>query len=205
MIIIAESGSTKTDWRFLQEDNSIRQARTAGLNPYYRTGEEIRNIIQDELGNEFTSMSPKIIYFYGAGCNSESTKNSVISSLRAIWKSAEVIIAHDLLAAARSLCLDQPGIACILGTGSNSCFYNGTVIKENVPSLGYVLGDEGSGAFLGKQLLRAYARKELPDVIHDRFEKRFNYSTSDVLEHIYKQPQPNAFLASFSKFIYQSN
>ncbi|MDH5475514.1 MAG: N-acetylglucosamine kinase [Cyclobacteriaceae bacterium] len=203
MIIIAESGSTKTDWRIINPDESIDQAKTIGFNPFH--------IGEDAIAEELTTnLVPKIngvpskVFFYGAGCTSGDSKSIIINGLQNIWPNVEVEVNNDLLAAARALCLDEEGIACILGTGSNSCDYNGTQIMNNVPPLGYVLGDEGSGTYLGKILLREYLRGIMPSHIAQKIDKRFGLSIESVLNNTYKQPLPNRFLASFAKFIYQN-
>lgn len=203
MIIIADSGSTKTDWRVLNRNGSISQAKTIGFNPYYISTDKITEELNSSLLPQINGI-PSKIYYYGAGCSSEQNKNDVKQALHNVWNNVEIEVGHDLLAAARALCLDEEGIACILGTGSNSCYYNGDNIVENIPSLGYVLGDEGSGAYMGKKLLQGYFRGTMPQPIVDRIVKRFGISLEEVLQKTYKEPMPNRFMASFAKFIFQN-
>ena len=203
MILIADSGSTKTDWRTIDSNGVIAQASTSGINPYYHNQEAIIDILRDELLSQVED-SVEEIHFYGAGCSSDENKVMVRRSLMEVFGEIRVNVDHDLTAAARSLCGKNPGIACILGTGANSCLYDGSKIVSNVPSLGYILGDEGSGAYLGKKLLSAYIQNRLPQIISDRFYKRFELSGTDLLNKIYKEKVGGRYLASFSKFIFQN-
>lgn len=205
MLLIADSGSTKTDWRLVEGDKKI-QVSTQGLNPYFLNSENIQVILQQELLPHLTidsSHSPEI-FFYGAGCSAGSKKEIVKQALNALFPKSTIEIHSDLLGAARAVCGNEPGIAAILGTGSNTCYYNGTAIIENRASLGYVLGDEGSGAHIGKTFIQAYLNEEMPKELAARFYQRFQLSTADILDAVYKKPMPNRFLASFSKFIYQN-
>lgn len=203
MIIIADSGSTKTDWRIINQDGSIDQAKTMGFNPFYVGEEEISKELQANLVPQVNGI-PNKVYFYGSGCSSETNKSIIKNALQAIWSKIDVDVDNDLLAAARALCLDEEGIACILGTGSNSCDYNGKEIIKNIPPLGYILGDEGSGAYLGKKLLQEYLRGAMPTHIAQKIDKRFGLSIDEVLTKTYKEPLPSRFLASFAKFIFQN-
>ena len=203
MILIADSGSTKTDWRYLDVDGKISQAKTTGFNPYYMSEKEIGDALKIELIPQLNGM-PTTVFFYGAGCSTITNKTVISNAIHSVWPETTVEVEHDLLAAARALCLDQEGIACILGTGSNSCYYDGKNIVENVPSLGYVLGDEGSGAFLGKKLLRDYLRKDVPENIAQKLDQRFHLSEEDILSKTYKESTPNRFMASFAQFIFHN-
>ena len=204
MILIADSGSTKTEWRIIHNDNSIDQFKTLGFNPYLIGASEIIEEITKNLAPRISS-KPDEIHFYGAGCSNEKNNKIVKDALAHFWPSAKILVEHDLLAAARSLCIDEPGIACILGTGANSCYYDGKEITDNVPSLGYVLGDEGGGSYLGIQFIKEYARGNVPDTISDRFNNRFGLSLHDILNKTYSESMPNRFLASFAKFIFQNS
>jgi glucosamine kinase len=208
MILIADSGSTKTDWRIIDSENRIHQFRTAGINPYFQSSEDIVKILQEELipacGSLLENETISEIWFYGAGCSSPAKVQVVENALNEVFISAQIEVQHDLLAAARAVCGHKPGIAAIMGTGSNSCWYDGEKIVENIPSLGYILGDEGSGAHLGKLLLSDVLTGDAPENISKNFFERLKYSKEDVLEAVYKQPLPNRFLAQFSKFIYQN-
>ncbi len=198
-ILIADSGATKTDWRLLSDDAPIRQLSCQGLNPYQHTAESLH----ENIGKIAAQLSenPDKIYFYGAGCNPATSPQ--IEAVLAHYFSPTLLEVHnDLLAAARATCLHEQGIACILGTGSNSCYFDGKQIVANVASLGYVLADEGSGADLGKKLLTAYLRNELPEALQKSFEKRYQLSAAQILHSLYKEPFANRFLASFSSFIF---
>lgn len=207
MILIADSGSTKTDWRLIDDENKIHQGATQGFNPYFRTSEDLSAVIKNELLPNFQLLkfnSKLQIFFYGAGCGAASKKEIVFSALQKEFPNASIEINTDLLAAARATCGKHPGIAAILGTGANTCYYNGKEIIENIASLGYVLGDEGSGAHIGKTFVQAYLNKEMPEDLAERFYARFKLGKDEILDAVYKQPYSNRFLASFSKFIYQN-
>ena len=201
MILIADSGATKTDWSFGTNESNAQIIQTQGINPFHQSVEQIRKILKEELcphlekTEEFTN-----IYFYGAGCTIEKSYY-VQQELLAIFKNADVEVRGDLLGATRSLCGRESGIACILGTGSNSCFYNGQTIIENIPPLGYILGDEGSGASLGKRLVGDCLKGQLPKNICEAFERETRLKVADVIEKVYRQPQPNRFLASLAPFL----
>lgn len=201
LTLIAESGSTKTAWRLLSPSGEIAQAKTAGFNPFYQSEEDIRTELTHELLPQL-SENPEVIFFYGAGCSNEKNSALVRRAIQSVFPGATVEVEHDLLAAARALCGRTPGIACILGTGSNSCFYDGEKIVLNVPSLGFTLGDEGSGGWLGKQLIIDYLRDDLPEHLVERFESRYKSSKEEILDNVYKKPFPNRYLASFSKFLF---
>ena len=198
-ILIADSGFTKTDWRLIKADGSIEQARTQGINPYYQTEEEMQEVIQDLYGQLPESMDQ--IYFYGTGCSSGTNREKIAKILNKYYAKANVDVNHDLLAAARSLCGDQPGIACIIGTGTNSCLYDGHKITENVPSLGWAIADEGGGTYLGKMLVTDYYRKDMPQHLRVIFKETFGLTKDDFLTHIYQEPMPGRFLSTFAKFI----
>lgn len=206
MILIADSGSTKTDWRLIDDREQIHQFGTQGINPYFHTDEQVADIVKLELlpQLEFKSIDGLAVFFYGAGCGADSKKELVAKGLKNVFPDAAIEINTDLLGAARALCGAQPGMAAILGTGANTCFYDGEKITENRASLGYVLGDEGSGAHLGKTFIQHFLNKEMPQALADRFTARFRLGKDEILDAVYKQPMPNRFLASFSKFIYQN-
>jgi glucosamine kinase len=200
MILIADSGSTKTDWRLLAPDGTITQAKTVGFNPYYQDTDNIHSALEGSLLPQLAGEKPSQIFFYGAGCGSEEKRSVVAQALGMAFPGSEIRVQHDLAAAARALCGREPGIACILGTGSNSCLYDGTEIVRNIPPLGFILGDEGSGAYLGKKLIQAFLREELPADLQENFAKRYNVTKDDVLDRVYSQPFPNRYLASFAKY-----
>ena len=201
MVLIADCGSTKTDWVLCEGDEVIVRARTQGLNPTHQESEEIFNILSAELTNEITTYTPEKIYFYGAGCAYETANNRMRQALAKIFSTKEIEINSDLLAAARALCKHEEGIACILGTGSNSCLFDGEKIIDNTPSLGYILGDEGSGAHLGRQLLSDCIKKQLPSKIREKFFEQYELNIATILEKTYHSSLPNRWLASFTPFL----
>jgi N-acetylglucosamine kinase-like BadF-type ATPase len=204
MIIIADSGGSKTDWRLVLKNGEISQASSPGFNPYYQPIEDLRNIIEGILHSLMPDTDPvERIYFYGAGVSSEKNQLTIKSAFLQYFPEAHIEIGWDLLAAARALCGNEPGIACIMGTGSNSCLYDGTEIIDNVANLGWILADEGSGANIGKQFLVDYLRNKLPDALAKQFQARFPLSREEFLEKVYQQEKPSAFLASFTRFIFQ--
>jgi glucosamine kinase len=208
MILVADSGSTKTDWRLVDEKKKVHHYSTIGLNPYFQTSEQISQEIQRNLvsyinDDELVS-SDLDLFFYGAGCSNISMCKTVEKALKNNFPNANIEVHHDLLAAAKALCGPKEGIAAILGTGSNSCYYNGKDIVENIPALGYVLGDEGSGAHIGKTFITSYLNGELPKHISESFYEKYTYNKGDILEHIYRKPLPNKFLAAFSTFILEN-
>lgn len=204
MILIADSGSTKTDWRLIDEQKKIHQFSSQGINPYFQNSSEIAALIKTELLHFSAAAKASTIFFYGAGCRADDKKQIVREALLENFPGAQISIETDMLGAARSVCGHQPGIAAILGTGMNSCVYDGSEITENRLSLGYILGDEGSGAHLGKTLIIKYLNDELPETLALRFSERFKISKDEIIDAVYKKPMPNRFLASFSKFIYQN-
>jgi len=203
MILIADGGSTKTDWRLISPQNEIVAIQTVGFNPYLSTTAEIEEILWKELDPFLGTLKINQVFYYGAGCSTISKNEIVANAIETLFPEAEILIYHDLLGAARSLFSYHPGIACILGTGSNSCLYNGKEVIQNMPSFGYFFGDEGSGAYLGKMLLTAYLHSELPSDINDAFNDRYPLSLENILDAVYKKGKPSRFLASFNEFIYE--
>lgn len=205
MILIADSGSTKTDWICLNPDNMSTpiEAHTIGLNPFHVADDQIRNVLNNDLKPQLGDVSVDAVYFYGSGVRPE-VEVRVESLLRESFVDSQVVEAHsDLLGAARALCGRSEGIACILGTGANSCVYNGKEIVHNTPALGYILGDEGSGAVLGKHLLHDIYTGVLDYQIRVLFEREMGFGLSEIINRVYREPQANRFLASLSEFIYR--
>lgn len=201
MRLIVDSGSTKAEW-CLVESNEILRIKTQGLSPFFLTSEEIELILKEELLPALPH--PELvehIYFYGTGCSSEKNNDTVRKALNALFAQAVIYVDHDLMAAAHSLCGSSSGIVCILGTGSSSCQFNGVSIARNNPGLGYILGDEGSGAYLGKKLLQSYLYGRMDSALVRLFETRFNLQEEDVLATLYSHPLANRYLASFSVFL----
>lgn len=210
MILIADSGSTKTDW-MLRGETATRQFHTQGINPIHQSDEQILDILRGELLPQLLSLNQlSAIEFYGSGvrpdqeARMEQLLREAFSSFNSIVPLTPLSIeAHsDLLGAARSLCGDSEGLACILGTGANSCLYDGEKIIANTPPLGYILGDEGSGAVLGKRFLNALYKGQLSNETKTDFEAEMQLSLSDVIDRVYRQPLPNRWLASLSPFIH---
>lgn len=204
MILIADSGGSKTDWRLVLKNGDVDQASSPGFNPYYQPIEDLKNIVSKVLLSKIpTGEEVTEIYFYGAGVSSEKNQTTIKEAFLEFFPNAQIEIGWDLLAAARALCGNEPGIACIMGTGSNSCLYDGKNIIDNVANLGWILADEGSGANIGRKFLVDYLRKKLPDSLAKQFSARFPYSREEFLEKVYQEEKPSAFLASFAKFIFQ--
>lgn len=203
MKLIADSGSTKTDWRLIDEFNNIHQAQSIGLNPYFTSESEIIEALTTGPLKLFAPDEIEEVHFYGAGCSSEGPIKIMEDAMSKVYKTADLYIEHDLLGAARALCGKKKGIAGILGTGSNSCFFDGEFIAKNVPSLGYILGDEGSGAHMGRKFLADLLNDVVPKEMKDRFDAKFKLNREKILENVYMQPFPNRFLASFCRFLYQ--
>jgi glucosamine kinase len=205
MILIADSGGSKTDWRLVLQDGTIAQASAPGFNPYYQPVEDLKREVERILLPKINPDGESVekIFFYGAGVSSVKNQLTVKSALLEYFPEAVIEIGWDLLAAARALCGREPGIACIMGTGSNSCLYDGEKIVDNVANLGWILADEGSGANIGRKFLVDYLRKKLPDTLAKQFQERFPLSREEFLEKVYQQEKPSAFLASFAKFIFQ--
>ena len=200
MKLIAESGSTRTEWALVEDNHLVQRVFTEGLNPFFQTRREISRSVRLGLPESFFKKKLDQVYYYGAGCSSYEKKNILGASLVAQFKTP-IQVESDLLAAARGLFKCEAGIACILGTGSNSCFYDGKIIVKNVKAAGYILGDEGSGAVLGKlflaDLLKGLAPKELANEFHEKFRS----SVNDVMESVYNLPFPNRFLGTIAYFL----
>jgi len=204
MILIADSGATKTDWRVVYSRQDTRSFQTNGFNPFFIDSKHIWDEVDKELVPYFDSKHVKEVFFYGAGCTAVEQCIVIEDGLKPIFPDARIKIENDLLGAARSMCGHHEGIACILGTGSNSCFFDGKMITANIPSLGFMLGDEGSGAYIGKKILKEVFSLSAPADIREMFEKKYNYNRTDVLAHLYKQEMPSRFLASFVKFVHEN-
>ena len=203
-LLIADSGSTKTDWRIIQDGKETHAIATKGMNPFFQTPSEMETELRSSLLPHLPVPLFDAIYFYGAGCTPEKSQ-VVAQTLQQCIKVKDCIEVHsDLLAAARGLCGHQPGIACILGTGSNSCFFDGTAITANVPALGFILGDEGSGANLGKRLVGDLLKNQLDDELKNKFFRQFNTSMAEVIDKVYRQPFPSRYLASLNVFLEQN-
>ena len=205
MILIADSGSTKTDWCVVEKGELVQQIFTRGTNPFFQSEEEISNEIVTALLPELKTAEFDAIYFYGAGCGFPDKIAVVHRALTKYLKvKGEVEVATDMLAAARGLCGRESGIACIMGTGSNSCYYDGQNIVANVSPLGFILGDEGSGACLGKLMVGDLLKNQMTPELKEKFLQQFNLTPADIIDRVYRKPFPNRFLASLSPFLSQN-
>ncbi len=201
MILIADGGSTKVDWCLVDQGNLIKRVFSKGANPFFRTKEDISTEIQHVLVPEIKQYKINSIYFFGAGCAFPEKNDIIRAAIAENFDTDEIEIGSDLLGAAIGLCGSQPGIACILGTGSNSCYYDGEKIQDNVSPLGFILGDEGSGAVLGRLFIGSCLKNQLTEGIKEKFFKFIGLTPAQILDRVYKQQLPNRFLASVSPFI----
>jgi N-acetylglucosamine kinase-like BadF-type ATPase len=199
-ILIADCGSTKSEWCLLFQDKK-RMVETQGISPYFLNEAQIQQILEKELVPAMKNRQVDEVYYYGTGCNNTANRKMVQKALASIFKAAKIQVDHDLSAAARALCGKNKGIACILGTGSNSCYFNGKKIVKNSPGLGFILGDEGSGAYLGKRVLQYYLYETFDSALRSRFDAKYVTNRVEILENVYKNPLPNRYLASFAIFL----
>lgn len=200
MKLIAESGSTRTEWALVEDNHLVQRVFTEGLNPFFQTRREISRSVRLGLPESFFKKKLDQVYYYGAGCSSYEKKNILGASLVTQFKTP-IQVESDLLAAARGLFKCESGIACILGTGSNSCFYDGKIVVKNVKAAGYILGDEGSGAVLGKLFLADLLKGLAPKELASEFHEKFRISANDVMESVYNLPFPNRFLGTIAYFL----
>ena len=198
MILVADSGTTKTEWCIITDQGTTETVVTSGINPFYQDAENISSILQKEF---VTVKKFDAIYFYGAGCINQEKQDIVKKALLQVFEATNIFIGSDLLAAAHSLCQNEPGVVCILGTGSNSCYYDGSEIIVNVSPLGFILGDEGSGAVLGKKLIGDILKKQLPESLITDFFETYHTSVAEILENVYKKPFPSRYLAGYTRFL----
>ena len=203
MYLIADSGSTKTDWCLCNQGTVLQNIQTQGINPYHQSEEAIETVLREELRPQLSLQKGTrlSITFYGSGCANDTACNRIKEALTKVLDTKDVTIHSDLLGAARALCGHQEGIACVLGTGSNSCLYNGKEIIANTPPLGYILGDEGSSAVLGRHLVGNCLKNQLPEALRDEFLTEYELTQEIILEKVYRQPLANRFLASLTPFL----
>jgi glucosamine kinase len=204
MLLIADSGGTKTDWRLISDMNNIISVKTPGINPYYQTADQILSDIRNNLPEQVYNQPVSTVFFYGAGCSNKEKQDLVCSALQEVFPGAGIQVNSDVLGAARALCEQNEGIVCVIGTGSGSCIYNGHKITASIPSLGYILGDEGSGAYLGKRLLQDYLRGDMPTNIISKLRAQFEINKDIVLENVNRRPMPGRYLGSFSEFMHKN-
>ncbi len=199
-ILIADSGSTKCEW-CLVSARKKQTIITQGMSPYFLSPEQMTGIIRDELLSKLPRLRPSTVYFYGTGNKARQNARQTMKVLKGIFPDARVYVQHDLIGAARALCRREKGIACILGTGSNSAYYDGKNIRKNSPGIGYVLGDEGSGAYLGKKIVQYYLYDIFEKKMKQQFEHQFKTDAAGILENVYRKPLPNRYLASLTPFL----
>lgn len=200
MTIIADCGSTKCDWLLVHSGRDQQLENTVGFSPFFHSTEEIKAIVSTQLLPKLKAETVTHIWFYGTGVHDEHRADIILKALQAVFPDAKIEVEHDLLGAARATCGRSAGIACILGTGSNSCYYDGVKILDNVPSLGWLLGDEGSGTHLGKALLRAWYYRELPTDLNTAFAAAYPEGPDAIKDRVYEKGA-NAYLATFTRFL----
>lgn len=202
MILIADSGSTKCDWIAIDnKGNNLFKTITMGFNPYFHSQATISTAIKQNTELHEAAEKVTQIFYYGAGCSSETLNRVVQLALKLSFPNAQILVDHDLLGAAYAAYSGQPNITCILGTGSNSCFFDGKTLTEAVPALGFILGDEGSGSYFGKKLIAAFMYKQLPPEVHADFKEKYDLNMTEVVTNVYTKPHANVYLASFVRFI----
>jgi len=199
-ILIADSGATKCEWRLVDKSKK-KSIITQGISPYFLNEAQIIALLQKELLPKLGKTPVKQVFFYGTGLANAINTRLLTKVLKTVFPKAKTEVQTDLVGAARALCGREKGIACILGTGSNSCYYDGKKVAKNSPGIGYVLGDEGSGAYLGKKVIQYYLYNTFDEELKARFEKRFQTTPVEILEHVYKQPLANRYLASYAIFL----
>lgn len=203
IILIADSGSTKTDWLLCTDGTPLARFKTQGINPYMLSDSQISNILKEELLCKDGFVQPQKVRFYGAGCRGEQCQMLQRVLCKLMPQAIDVVVDSDLVGAAKALCDNADGIACIMGTGSNSCLYLNGKIMQNVSPLGYILGDEGSGAVLGKRLIGDLLKNQLPEDIKKAFFYCYHLTLDDIIRRVYKEPFANRFLATFAPFLHQ--
>src|ERR1700761_4564376 len=205
MIIIADGGSTKTNWCLVTEEGKKVYFNTEGYNPYFSSTEYIIQSLKENLPTDLEKDEITEVNYYGAGCSTPVVRKIVADAMEAVFTKSRVYIGHDLLAAARALLGNTEGFAAILGTGTNTCLYDGKEVIQNIDSGAYILGDEGSGCYIGKKLLIDYLRGYMPEVVRELFWETFKLTPDDINEQVYTKPLANRFCAQFSKFVYDNN
>jgi len=203
-ILIADSGSTKTDWRLLTENGQHRDFSTSGINPYVDSRDSILSSLQNEIPWDNSILGAGKLFYYGAGASSIEKQHLLAAILSEHFGISKIQVQGDLLAAAIGLFGQNPGMVCILGTGSSSCYYDGTMIHEQQPSLGYIAGDEGSGNYMGKRILQYYTYGTFDDELRMGFELRFGNDVRKIINKLYHEPYPNRYLASFVSLLHEN-
>lgn len=204
MKLIIDCGSTKADWVIIKGNYIINKFQTEGFNPNYTNKKHISSIIINEVGYKSYIQDITEIFFYGTGCGNTQNRNLIYELLQSVFYKADIFVTHDIMAACHALFGNNKGIACILGTGSNSCYYDGEIIIKKAVSLGYIIGDDGSGSHIGKELLRAYFYKDMPEELSYLFEKEYDIEIMSIIDKIYHNSQTSKYLASFSRFAFDN-
>ena len=204
MFLVADVGSTKADWIFHHPELGTHEVAGVGVNPNLHTDAEMRTVLEAVCPEEVPQGKVSFVHYYGTGIWDRSRAQRLHDILHLNYPTAEIEVHHDLLGAARAACGDEEGVACILGTGSNTCLYDGVKVRDNVTNLGWLLGDEGSGVDLGKRLIRAYSYRELLPETREHFEDHTGYNKTSIGNALYGPGNPNRFLASFSPFIHEN-
>lgn len=205
MIIIADGGSTKTNWCLLNQIGQKIYFNTEGYNPYFVSGDYIIKSLKRDLPSDLNLDEITEVNYYGAGCSTEDKVKIVVDAMQVVFKNASIYVGHDLLAAGRALLGLDKGFAAILGTGTNTGIYDGRDIVYNIDSAAYILGDEGSGCYIGKKILTDYLRGYMPEIVRERFWETYKLTPDEVTDNVYIKPLANRFCASFSKFLYDNN
>jgi len=202
-ILLADSGATKCEWCLIKNGKKTT-IFTEGISPYFLSIQQICQLLATELVPALKKTTVTEVYYYGTGLSNPNNVKILEKALKQTFPDATVTADHDMMAAAHALCGREKGVACILGTGSNSCYFNGSKIMKNRPGLGYILGDEGSGAYLGKKVVQYYLYETYDEELHYRFNEAFNTDRTEILENIYKKPLANRYLAGFAVFLAQN-
>lgn len=202
-VLIADSGSTKTQWCLLT-GNKKKMISTQGISPYFLNDESLGKILAEELLPKTGNLEVNEIFYYGTGCSNIANIALIKKGLKKLYPKAKLNVDHDLMGAAKALCGNEKGIACILGTGSNSCYYNGKKVVKNSPGLGFILGDEGSGTYLGKKVLQYYLYNTFDADLMDKFKAKYPETNGEILDNVYKNALPNRYLAGFVTFLIEN-
>ncbi|TRX48802.1 hypothetical protein FNH22_28360 [Fulvivirga sp. M361] len=201
MILIAISGSTKCDWQLIDSAGKATAFSSTGINPFFHSEEEIIDVFNSIKEIAAVKDSIEIVYIYSAGCGSKRLKTVVRNALGQVFTRSHFYVNHDIVASALSTYEGVPAISCILGTGSNACFFDGDIVRQEIPALDYILSDEGGGSYYGKKLLTAYLHNTMPQELREKFSSQYALSQEEILEKVYMQPYANVYLASFMPFI----
>jgi glucosamine kinase len=199
-ILIADSGATKCEWCLLTNGRK-KIVFTQGISPYFLDAAQLQAILRNELLPHLKNADITAVFYYGTGCSNPANVKMIKLAIQKVFAGATVSVDHDLMGAARALCGDEKGIVCILGTGSNSCYFNGKKIVKNSPGIGYILGDEGSGAYLGKKVIQYHLYGTFDEELKYKFDQKYQTNSVTILENVYRKPLANRYLATFSLFL----